>query len=136
MTVGTATYLSSILELAPLPTAVPCGRLHAANVLHEWGLRGVTDDAALVVSELLTNAVNATQAMGAAHLVRLWLLSDGSRTMVMVGDASPYPPRRADPGSDAESGRGLLLVEAFSSDWGWYATGQHGIAKVVWAELR
>ena len=34
------------------------------------------------------------------------------------------------PGDDAESGRGLLLVEAISTRWGWYATSD---GKVVWA---
>jgi hypothetical protein len=54
----------------------------------------------------------------------------------MVGDPSPHPPRRIDADGDTEGGRGLLLVEMLSSNWGWYAIGQHRIAKVVWAELR
>ena len=39
MTSGTATQTSSALQFAPLPTAVPCARLHTVHVLHEWGLR-------------------------------------------------------------------------------------------------
>jgi hypothetical protein len=54
----------------------------------------------------------------------------------MVGDASPHPPRRIDPAGEAEGGRGLLLVEALSSKWGWYATSRRETTKVVWAELR
>lgn len=48
---GTAFHRTSYPELAPLPTAVPCGRLHAIHVLHEWGLWAIADDAALVVSD-------------------------------------------------------------------------------------
>jgi len=37
---------------------------------------------------------------------------------------------------DAEGGRGLALVEAFSSRWGWHPTTMVGLVKVVWAEWR
>jgi hypothetical protein len=43
---GTAFHRTSYLELAPLPGAVPCSRLHAVHVLHEWGLRALADDTA------------------------------------------------------------------------------------------
>src|ERR1017187_4932674 len=59
--------LESILEFRPLPTAVPCGRLHARNVLFEWHLTGLTEDAELIVSELLTNAYTASRPEGQFH---------------------------------------------------------------------
>jgi len=34
-----AFHRTSLLELAPLPGAIPCARLHTVHVLHEWGLR-------------------------------------------------------------------------------------------------
>jgi hypothetical protein len=83
----------------------------------------------------MTNAITATQAMGSICPVRLTLASDGSRTLVLVGDASPDPPRRLDPAGDTDGGRGLLLVEALSNGWGWYVTREHGTTKTVWAEL-
>ena len=47
------------------------------------------------------------------------------------------PPTPANPGQDAEDGRGLLLVQALSLQWGWYfpaSTSPGGHAgKVVWA---
>ena len=52
--------LRSYLELGALPTAVPCARLHAVHVLRDWDLRDLSDDAALIVSELVTNAVTAS----------------------------------------------------------------------------
>ena len=49
-------------------------------------------------------------------------------------DADPRPPVRVDAGGDAESGRGLLLVEALSQQWGSYVPAQMG-GKAVWALL-
>jgi hypothetical protein len=53
---STALRRTRVLELAPLPGATSCARLHAVSVLHEWGLRTLADDAAMIVSELITNA--------------------------------------------------------------------------------
>jgi hypothetical protein len=106
-------------------------------MLWEWGQKSLTEDAELIVSELTTNAVTATQAIDSLHPVRLWLLSDGSRTLILMGDASPHPPRPVDPDEDeADGGRGLLLVEALSCNWGWYFLHTIDVTKVVWAELR
>jgi anti-sigma regulatory factor (Ser/Thr protein kinase) len=124
------------MELGALPSAVPCARLHTRQVLWEWNQTGLIEAAELIVSELITNAIAATQSIDSADSVHLWLLSDNHRTQILVGDASPNAPRRIDTDDDAEAGRGLLLVETLSSNWGWYATSRHRTAKVVWAELR
>jgi hypothetical protein len=110
--------LQSFLELGALPGAVPCARLHARHVLWEWGLASLADSTELLVSEMVTNAVQVSRAMAQAA-VRLWLVSDQAQVMVLAWDASPLPPVRADPGEDAENGRGLLLVDAISEQWGW-----------------
>lgn len=126
----------SSLEFSPLPGAVPCARMHIRHALREWQQYSLTETAELIGSELLTNAITDTQAIGSACPVRLWLQPDSSLILIMVGDASPHPPQRLDPAGDTEGGRGLLLVEALSSRWGWCATRQRGTTKVVWAELR
>jgi len=56
---GTAVHRTSVLEFAPLPGAIPSARLHTVAVLHEWGLRDLADDAALIVSDSL-NLVNCS----------------------------------------------------------------------------
>lgn len=122
----------SFLELGALPGAVPCARLHARHVLWEWDLAAFSDSTELVVSELVTNAVQASRAIRQAA-VRIWLVSDLAQIVVCVWDASPQPPARADPGEDAENGRGLLLVEAVSERWGHFHDGAAG--KVVWAVI-
>jgi len=57
--------LVSFLELGALTSAVPCARLHARQVLWEWGLQASADTAELLVSELVTNAVHITRAASA-----------------------------------------------------------------------
>jgi anti-sigma regulatory factor (Ser/Thr protein kinase) len=133
MTAGTAAHLSSALEFAPLPTAVSCARLHAVHVLHEWGLRHLAEDAALVVSELITNAIDASAVLPERPPVALRLLADDRSLLIEVWDHSPLDlePRQA--GTDDECGRGLAVVAALSTRWGCERTGYN--RKVVWAEL-
>jgi hypothetical protein len=134
--------LQSFLELGALAGAVPCARLHTRHLLWEWGLAGLAESTELLVSEMITNGVQASRAMTQAA-VRLWLVSDRARVVILAWDASPLPPVPADPRADAENGRGLLLIDAISERWGWYfpgeqastdAPGQHG--KVVWAVVQ
>jgi len=133
MTAGTVTQFSSILEFAPLPTAVPCARLHAVHVLHEWGLRDLAEDAALVVSELITNAVDASIVLPERPPVALRLLADEKSLLIEVWDRSPLDLEVREASADDECGRGLAVVDALSARWGSERTAhQH---KVVWAEL-
>ena len=133
MTADTAAHLSSVLEFAPLPTAVSCARLHAVHVLHEWGLRGLAEDAALIVSELMTNAVDASAVLPDRPPVTLRLLVRERSLLIEVWDQGPLDlePREAD--ADAECGRGLTVVAAISDRWGCERTGHR--RKVVWSEL-
>ncbi len=127
--------LRDFLELGALPGAVPCARLHARQLLWEWGLTRFSESTELLVSELVTNAMQETRAMERITPVRLWLLADKTRVLILVWDASPREPARVNTSGDAESGRGLLLVETISSRWDWYTPRDTG-GKVVWAELQ
>jgi len=120
------------LEFGALPGAVPCARLHTRHILWEWRLTGFSEAAELVVSELMTNAVAASPADEQVLPVRLWLQAGPARLLITVWDASEYPPLRPSVSDDAESGRGLVLVEAVSARWDWHLTPQAG-GKVVWA---
>ena len=120
------------LELGALPGAVPSARLHARQIVWEWALTSLSEPVEQVVSELVTNSVAAARAMPQIEPVRLWLLSDTRKVVVLVWDANPRPPALIEAGDDAESGRGLFLVQAFSERWGTYPTPQVG-GKVVWA---
>ncbi|HEY5985801.1 MAG TPA: ATP-binding protein [Streptosporangiaceae bacterium] len=134
--------LRSYLELAALPTAVPCARLHAKNILHEWRMAHLTDTVELLVSEIVTNAVRAyadqahreqtpAQAIS-VPTVRFWLTSDAHRILIQVWDSDHSIPAPENAGLDAETGRGLLLVGALSTQWGCYIPDSH-VGKIVWA---
>lgn len=139
----TATWpLQSYLELGALPSAVPSARLHARLVVGEWGLPELIEVVELIVSELTTNAIQASQGlMGSRYNgrwspgtppVRLWLSSDKEFALVQVWDGNRIMPDIQEPELDAEHGRGLMLVEALSAEWGAYVPTRSG-GKVVWA---
>jgi anti-sigma regulatory factor (Ser/Thr protein kinase) len=128
--------LVSHLELAALPTAVPCARRHARAITLEWGLAALADDVELAVSELVTNAQRASACLAtrstATPVVRVFLASDLRMVLIRVWDGNSRLPVRRNATPDDDSGRGLMLVECLASEWGayWKAGG-----KVVWALL-
>lgn len=132
---GVGTVLRTELETAALPTAPARARGHVRSVAHEWGLAGLADTAELLASELVTNSVRAygrskpRANRAIVPVVRLWLESDRQSLVIHVWDACEDMPVRQDAGPDAVGGRGLLLVETLSKDWGAYRQAR---GKVVW----
>lgn len=130
--------LRAALYLGALPTDPGCGRAWTRQILREWDLDHLVDSTELLVSELTTNAIQASAPVADAA-IRVWLASDCQRVAILVWDPSPQPPVPANPGHDTENGRGLLLVEALSLQWGWYfpasASPLGRTGKVVWAIL-
>lgn len=126
--------LRTKLDLAAYPSAVPCARAHTRSVALEWGLRELADSAELVASELVTNAVQVSSQLKTLEtpVVRLWLISDRISIVIHVWDPSDELPVRQDAGSDQVSGRGLMIVDYESTDWGAY---RKETGKVVWARL-
>jgi anti-sigma regulatory factor (Ser/Thr protein kinase) len=124
----------SSLELGALSTAVPCACLHVKHVLWEWGLNSLAESAELLVSELVTNAVNATGQPG--QTVSVNLAGHAAGVLIEVRDADPQPPGTKAPNDDGSSQAddGVLLVAALSTRWNWYAT-EEPPGKVVWCEL-
>lgn len=98
------------------------------QVLSRWHCDSVLDDVKLLVSELVTNAVIHAHS---EVEVAVRLLSDAVRIEVVDrGPTGTLTP--SDPARDAESGRGLLLVESMASAWGVEPL-DHG--KSVWFEV-
>lgn len=92
------------------------------------GLQDESDDLVLVVSEMVTNAVRHGRPP-----VALDLYADGESVLVRVGDGSPHPPLAREADDDAESGRGMALMQVLAAE--------HGVdrsppGKTVWARLR
>lgn len=126
-------HRQSRLLLGALPGAVPCARLHTKHIIKEWHLDQLADEAELVVSELVTNALHAAQALPEPQPIGLRLLGGTRRLMIEVWDGHHTPPDPQPPQASEESGRGLLLVASFRQQWGYYHPGTGG--KVVWAIL-
>ena len=121
--------------------SVGTARDFCLSTMRRWGVRDRGDDVAVVVSELLTNALRhavpqaqAQAAPGAARSrwpVRLGLVQPGHFVLCAVADPSPRLPEPKEPDYLAESGRGLHVIDALSDRWGCTAPTEAG--KVVWA---
>ena len=88
----------------------------------------MTEQAVLLVSELVTNAVLHARTR---FTVEVEVVDDTAR--VSVEDSSPLPPAVRTFSDLAGSGRGLHLVEALASRWG--VDSRDGAGKRVWFEL-
>jgi hypothetical protein len=129
------------VELAAELAAVPSARHLLRADLKEWGLRGLLDDAELVTTEIVSNAVNATRAVRwptSRPPVRMWVRggrAGGAGTLVILAwDACPAVPVPASPDTMAEAGRGLLFISEYSR-WGYYHPPGQDAGKVVWAQF-
>jgi hypothetical protein len=126
--------------LAPRPESVRAAREFTRATLRGWGLAAVSDDAELVVSELVTNALRhglsgsgAPGPDGSGPVIGLRLMVQAPHLLCMVTDPSREIPRRRDSGPLDATGRGLCVIESCSSRWGWCPLDAGG--KVVWALL-
>jgi anti-sigma regulatory factor (Ser/Thr protein kinase) len=115
-----------------LPTgdgAVRLARRVTGGVLARWRLDHVEDTAVLLVSELVTNAVRHAKD---TYAIALDLEIGATWLRIEVQDADPRWPKPRVPGRLAESGFGLVLVDALAGRWGVRET---ATGKAVWAEL-
>jgi hypothetical protein len=114
---------------------VRAARAFTVSTLQQWGVAERHDDIAIVVSELLTNALrHGLPASGGARTgwpIRLGLLQPGHCVMCAVADPSKAAPVPRQPTHFAETGRGLHIVAALSDQWGY--TTPTDMGKVLWA---
>ncbi|MEU6015280.1 ATP-binding protein [Streptomyces sp. NPDC047515] len=114
--------------------AVPLVRQFVREALVDWACESRADDVLLCVSELVTNALLHGVPPGRGFRVHLYLKPADDVLRVEVHDSGDgeVRPVVADPASDAEGGRGLLLVAALADKWG---VGERNPGKVVWCEF-
>ncbi|MFE9629027.1 SpoIIE family protein phosphatase [Streptomyces sp. NPDC006527] len=110
-------------------------RHFARDLMSAWGHTALTDDIEILISEVVTNAL-----IHAHTEVEIRLSDFPDRVRVEVRDNDPHPPIPVvvlDPNGvgddEAESGRGLLIVDAIASAWGSTPAGR---GKTTWFELR
>jgi GAF domain-containing protein len=138
------------LRLPPDLRSVSQGRAKVAEIAKTWGCPGhLLDDARVVLSELMSNGV-----LHARTEMRVVISRRGKGLRLEVHDDSPaplLPPPALVEGTvslldepvqlelmgprfpPAATGRGLSIVSALTSAWGWYP--KAGGGKIVWAEL-
>ncbi|HET9078063.1 MAG TPA: ATP-binding protein [Acidimicrobiales bacterium] len=109
------------------PASVRAAREFVGDALDAWHLDRVRDVASLCTSEVATNAVRH-----AGTPFRLTVEARASEVVIEVEDRDEDEPVSRLPDLDAESGRGLWMVTAMASRWG-YQKVHHG--KVVWFSL-
>jgi hypothetical protein len=103
-------------------------RRFVRETLADWACPGLIDDAALIVTELATNAILHARS---GFTVGIFRRPDGT-VRVAVSDASLGRPRPRRALPSEHGGRGLYLVEVLATAWG---TDLLPGGKVVWAEL-
>ena len=116
-------------HLSSHPTSAAAARRFARTVLERWRWPSAAADAVLLCTdELVTNAI--LHAMSDVDVV---LRRSDLSLRVEVHDASRRPPLRRVHPVDADSGRGLRLVEELADGWGVDSTER---GKAVWFEVR
>ena len=117
------------MTLPAVSHSVRVSRHATRAALTAWQLAHVDETAALLVSELVTNAIRHAEGIDVVtvnlHAGRTWL-------RIEVQDADRHWPQPRIPGRHDESGFGFILVDALASNWGVRET---EAGKAVWAEL-
>ena len=120
--------MARAVELMSRPASVRKARGFTADVLADDGVEAsVIEVAALLVSELVTNAV--VHARGPICLI---VHTDAHWVRIEVEDPGHRRPVLRAATLDAVDGRGLLVVDKLATDWG---TEQRATHKVVWFEI-
>jgi anti-sigma regulatory factor (Ser/Thr protein kinase) len=120
--------LSAHVVLPGISSSVPTARHFVESLLTAWGSQDLGWTAALVVSEL---AANCTLHARTEFTVRV-LQEGGGGVRLEVTDGSARVPQQRGYGIEATTGRGLLLVQQLSEQWGVDST---PYGKTVWVRL-
>ena len=115
------------VTVATEPRSLAAARAWVTATLALWDNQDLADTACLLVTEVVTNAIQYAQSP-----VELRLCLTAGEVIVEVSDDSAQLPRRCLPADDEENGRGLLLVEALAASWG---ARRAGTGKTVWFTL-
>ncbi|WP_442810160.1 ATP-binding protein [Streptomyces sp. W16] len=117
------TVSTFVQRLSPTPRGARLARHLALNQLHAWGVphgSDASDTVAVIVAELAANAVTHGRVPGRDFELRLSLVTGSVRVEVTDTRTGPRPPGPGavrQPEVLADSGRGLVLVEAMADRW-------------------
>jgi anti-sigma regulatory factor (Ser/Thr protein kinase) len=119
---------SVTLRLPARPTAVAEARNAVRETCRHLPERTL-DDATLLVSELVTNAIRY-----AGGMITVAIDCDEDHIAIAVGDHSTEQPVIRDPDDDDTNGRGLRLVDALATRWGCKPASDNE-GKTIWFSL-
>jgi anti-sigma regulatory factor (Ser/Thr protein kinase) len=115
------------VALAAGPAAAGEARRCVRKAIETWGAPADPYVAALLTSELVTNAIRHSGGP-----IRLFVTCSCGHLRVYVHDTSPEWPAPAENSVEAEDGRGLMLVASLATNWGCYST---SVGKAVYFTL-
>lgn len=102
-----------LLHLSPEPASPGKARTFVRDLMVEWGLEGeVVEDAELLVSELVTNAIIHARTGATVEVSRY----DGAVEFA-VSDESVRPVQLRRPSVEAVTGRGIYFLDRLAPDW-------------------
>ncbi|MEU5270551.1 ATP-binding protein [Streptomyces hygroscopicus] len=113
-----------------VPESAEAARTLVRTALAAWGQQDLIEDAALVISELVSNAVHHARLESIRVIVTR--PSEKCVRLGVVDRSRNIPYLRTDSNGDNTRGRGLLLVDALTDRWG---TDRYRWGKQVWGEL-
>jgi anti-sigma regulatory factor (Ser/Thr protein kinase) len=114
-------------QLPSMESSPASARAFLRAALQTWKLDGFGEITELLTDELVSNVVRHVDAPMTVRAI-CW----PQRIRVEVEDPSPEPPRLIHPDDDTARGRGILLVDALSTDWG---ADVSDTGKTVWFEI-
>jgi anti-sigma regulatory factor (Ser/Thr protein kinase) len=103
-----------------------------ADLLSAGTFESVAADAAIVVTELITNALRHARPLPGAVIRVGWLLSTDNVEVEVSDGGGATTPTLSDPVQSATSGRGLGIVDRLSRQWG---VRQAEGEMTVWAQV-
>ncbi|MGW6270750.1 ATP-binding protein [Streptomyces sp. NPDC055060] len=116
-------------QLPCQPEAVSRARTFVSESLDTWNLaEELADIGELIVSELMANVVSHTKT----DLTTVSLRRGKRRVRIEVADSSCTTPQVGFADGNSDHGRGLVLIDALSSHWGYV---KYPWGKIVWAEM-
>jgi len=128
---STVTPETLVLPYAPASAAV--ARAAVQNALMRRGVVARrSEDAALVVSELVGNSLLHARARPDGTLLVSWRLTP-EEIVVEVTDGGSGEPVMQEAGPESAAGRGLVVIDALARRWG---TRYDAAGTTVWAALR
>src|SRR3954447_21015610 len=101
------------LRLPPTARSAARGRRFVVDVLQRWHLDELVDAAALLSSEIITNAVLHARTPVTIAIERV---NDGC-VQIEVSDGSTFFPQRRHPTADSTNGRGVDLLDRLAAAW-------------------